>query len=115
MPEPRRSADMLVDRIAGSKDLQKELTNDPVVVLRKVAEEVTKDLLPPALVVDPWIYRIVVIALGIVAILAIVGAIILSARFPAGTSIQIPDVLTALGAAAIGALAGLLAPSPSAK
>jgi len=43
--------------------------------------------------------------------LVVIGVIALS--FNATGTIQIPDVLTALGSAAIGALAGILAPSPT--
>lgn len=86
--------------------------SDPGGTLRKLAEQVTRDLPPPAFVTDPWTYRIVVLALGLVCVSAIGGAIYLSAIASPGGAPKIPDVLTALGAAAIGALAGLLAPSP---
>lgn len=59
---------------------------------------------------DKWIYRFVVSALGLAILFAIVGAVVLSA-----TGRTIPELLTALGSAAVGALAGLLAPSPTAK
>jgi hypothetical protein len=49
----------------------------------------------------------VVGALGLVVLLAILGAILLAVNGK-----TIPEVLTALGSAAGGALAGLLAPSP---
>ena len=55
------------------------------------------------------------LALGIVCVAAMGGAIYLSAIAAATGTPKIPDVLTALGAAAIGALAGLLAPSPTSK
>ena len=115
MTEIPRSADKLVDLILNTPGVLDQVKASPENTLRKIAKEVTKELPPPALVVDRWIYRIVVLALGIVAIIAILGAILLGAKTPSGTTIQIPDVLTALGAAAIGALAGLLAPSPATK
>jgi hypothetical protein len=115
MPEIPRSADKLVDIVLNTPGVLEKVKASPEETLRIIANEVTKELPPPALVVDKWIYRIVVLALGLVAIIAIIGAIILSAKTPSGTTIQIPDVLTALGAAAIGALAGLLAPSPTEK
>jgi hypothetical protein len=63
----------------------------------------------PAFVADKVVYRIVVIALGLVTLGAMSGANVLTAM-----KVQtIPDVVTALGAAAIGALAGLLVPSPT--
>lgn len=56
---------------------------------------------------DVWLYRIVVIALGLSALASLIGAILLATqdRNP-------PELLVALGSAAIGGLAGLLAPSP---
>lgn len=79
---------------------------DPVATLNKVAAQVVRDL-PPALQSDPWIYRIVVSVLGLVVLAAVIGAIVLGFQW-----ITIPETLTALGSAAVGALAGLLAPSP---
>ena len=58
------------------------------------------------------IYYIVVIVLGLVALGAVGGVIWIT--FAKGAA-EIPETITALGAAAIGALAGLLAPSPSSK
>lgn len=59
---------------------------------------------------DVWIYRISVATLGLVVLASIVGAIVLSAQDKI-----IPDTVVALGAAAAGSLAGLLAPSPLSK
>lgn len=112
MSEPLRSAKILADRILGNADLRDKLKTDPEGVLQKTAEEVTRELPPPAFVSDIWTYRIVVIALGVVCVAAIGGAIYLTAKAGAGATPHVPDTLTALGATAIGALAGLLAPSP---
>ena len=89
-----------------------KLKQDPEKTLRALARETTKELLPPVLKREPGIYYIVVLALGIVSVAAIVGAIYLSATTPPNGTVQIPDIITALGSAAIGALAGLLSPSP---
>ena len=59
---------------------------------------------------DVWIYRISVMTLGLVVLASIIGAIILSTEDKA-----LPDAVVALGAAAAGSLAGLLAPSPLSK
>ncbi|MCX5801691.1 MAG: hypothetical protein NTX17_09925 [Candidatus Eisenbacteria bacterium] len=115
MPEPRRSADILVDHLLSTPGLLDQVKLKPEDTLREVAKQVTRDLPPPAFVSDRWTYRIVVLALGGVCIAATFGAIYLSAIASTGSSPNIPDVLTALGAAAIGALAGLLAPSPTSK
>ena len=61
---------------------------------------------------DKWIYRIVVGVLGFALIATVVGAI---AGYLTAQSEPIPDVLIAIGSASVGALAGLLAPSPNAN
>ena len=55
---------------------------------------------------DIWIYRIIVLALGLTVVVSILGAIGL-----AMTGKTIPGVLVALVSAAIGGLAGFLVPS----
>jgi len=115
MAEPPRSADALVDQLLETPGLLDQVKLNPESTLRKLAQQVTRNLPPPAFVTDRWTYRIVVLALGVVCITATGGAIYLSAIASAGSTPNIPDVLTALGAAAIGALAGLLAPSPTSK
>ena len=106
-----RSAETLVNRLTGDPSAIEELKRDPVAVLKRAKEQIVKDY-PRALEGDKWIYRIVVLALSSIAIASVIGAIVLAAKAPTGTSVSIPDVITALGSAAIGALAGLLAPSP---
>lgn len=58
---------------------------------------------------DKWIYRLVVAILGAIAVGTVVGGfwVVLT-----GQTNPIPDGLVAIGSAAVGALAGLLAPSP---
>jgi hypothetical protein len=73
----------------------------------KTDPEGTLKSLAMPLQTDVWIYRGVVFALGGSLLFVVVAAAVLSFY---GKSI--PDVLTALGSAAVGALAGLLAPSP---
>lgn len=105
-----RSADLLVDMILHNPTALDPTNPDREKKLRELAEDATKNLPPPPLVREVGIYYIVVIALGIVALGAMIGAIwITVAQGPT----QIPETITALGAAAIGALAGLLAPSPA--
>ena len=57
---------------------------------------------------DVWIYRIVVGALSLTLVSCVVGAIVLQVKGE-----KAPELLTGLGTGALGALAGLLAPSPS--
>ena len=108
MADPPRSAELMAEMIKSSPTYQAGLTTNLNGTLDEVAKLATKTLPPPAYISDRMTYRIVVGSLGIVAIAAILGAIYLSTL----SNPQIPDVLTALGAAAIGALAGLLAPTP---
>lgn len=56
---------------------------------------------------DIWVYRIVVITLGLSVLASLIGGIILTIK-----DRQPPEILIALGSAAVGGLAGLLAPSP---
>lgn len=63
--------------------------------------------LPEPVRKDVWIYRMVVGSLALVALVTVLGGIVL-----AFTGREIPAAVIALGSAAIGALAGLLAPSP---
>ena len=56
---------------------------------------------------DVWLWRMVIGALALIALIAIVGAIWLAAL-----GVEIPSAAVALGSVAIGGLAGLLAPSP---
>lgn len=93
-----QSASELAERVAHDPELQEQIKADPV---NAIANLVTP------LQSDAWIYRVVVISLGLVVVIAIIGTIYL-----ANTASGVPDALISLGSAAVGALAGLLAPSP---
>ncbi len=115
MPEEvQRSADLLVDLLLVPGVLD-QVRAKPEETLSALAAKITKHLPVPAVVGDKLVYRIVVSALGLVAVGSVIGAIFLAARATSGAQAVVPDVLTALGAAAIGALAGLLAPSPASR
>jgi hypothetical protein len=90
----------LANRVAQDPQLANEIKQDPEAALARIAE-------PP--LPDTTVYKIVVSALGLAVLIALVGAIILLAQK------ERPDlaVLSAIGSAAVGALAGLLAPSPA--
>lgn len=60
---------------------------------------------------DVWIYRMVVGFLGCAVLVTVLGAITVRLVLR-DANLDIPDGVIALGSAAIGALAGLLAPSP---
>jgi hypothetical protein len=85
-----------------------ELATNPASVLKAAADE-AKDQVP-AYCGDLWIYRIVVGSLPLAVLIVIVAYIYLTAvgRPP-------PEALVAIGVGALGALTGLLAPSPGAK
>jgi hypothetical protein len=112
VPEPVRSANVLVGLILKIPGLLDQVKADPEKTLEALAAQVTTSLPPPAFVSDKWVYRMVVFALGLVCGCAVLGTIYLTATWTGTTPVQIPDALTALGSAAVGALAGLLAPSP---
>ena len=57
---------------------------------------------------DHWIYRIVVSSLALTIIFSIVGAVWLEVNEK-----ETPTLIIALGTGSLGALAGLLAPTPS--
>ena len=101
-----QSAKELADRVAQDPQLQEEIKADPV---KAIAGLVTP------LHTDVWIYRMVVSVLGLTVLVTVAGMIYLSAQSSKDWSYIIPDALVALGSAAVGALAGLLAPSPSSK
>lgn len=107
-----RSADVLVNTAIETPGVMDQLKAHPEETLKKLAEQSTQQV--PAYVPDTWIYRMVVGSLGFVCIAVVVGSIGL-AFVSDSSEAKIPDILTALGSAAIGALAGILAPSPSSK
>jgi hypothetical protein len=95
-------------RVESVEDLAEMVREDPALAreIQSRPAEAIAELAAP-LERDVWIYRIVVGALSLVAVLSIVGAIVVAV----GTNdTQVPDAVVALGSAAVGALAGLLAP-----
>lgn len=60
---------------------------------------------------DRVIYRSVVIVLGLCVLITVIGGIWLVYLGSGSDKIRLPDAVVAIGSAAIGALAGLLAPS----
>ncbi len=91
----------LATRVATDPELQKAIKDNPVQTLTSLAAPLRSDI---------WIYRIVVGALGLTLLVALSGAIAL-----AFAGKPIPDSLIAFGSGCVGALAGLLAPSPMAR
>ena len=61
---------------------------------------------------DSWIYRIVVLSLGLTIIIIVIGVLIVLVNNSEVKSQNLITIIASIGSAAIGALAGLLAPSP---
>lgn len=110
MADVPRSAEYLVDLVLNTPGVLDQVKAHPEETLRGLAAQTTKHLPTPAVVSKPGLYYAVIWFLGLVSLTAIVGAIYLAANTQPGQTIVIPDLITALGSAAIGALAGLLAP-----
>lgn len=87
-----------------SPDLQNEFKEDPLKAVQQFEQQNPLN--------DVWIYRLVVSALGAVILLIILGVIVLMFNDNIDGDDKVPTIFTAIGSAAIGALAGLLAPSP---
>ncbi|KIC65087.1 hypothetical protein [Chryseobacterium taiwanense] len=85
--------------------LQEQFRENPVKAAENLVTTNPKDT-------DYWIYRIIVIALGL-AVLGIITGLILITLSNLRFDTQLITIFTAISSGAIGALAGLLAPSPS--
>jgi hypothetical protein len=97
----------------GMQDFLKSIAADPVIPaqLKQQAEFLSNYAgLPPALQNDVWIYRIVILVLGITVLATIIGG--LGLAYKGDVNYKLPAEIVAIGSAAVGALAGLLAPSP---
>jgi hypothetical protein len=94
-----RTVSELAAKVANDPSLQADIKQDPAGTLAKIAAPIP----------DTFVYRVVVSSLGLAVLIALIGAI---ALWWIGKT-TIPDLLTALGSASVGALAGLLAPSPT--
>ena len=96
-------------RIASLGQLADALRVDSVLAAR-VKEDPAGAIagLAAPLQTDVWVYRIVVGALALAILGAVGGAVLLAMN-----GREIPEVLLAIGSGAVGALAGLLAPSPT--
>lgn len=99
-----KNFDEFKDKLVKNTELQDQFKKDPVKAIEQYSQS--------PLLTDKWVYRIVVLALGLTVISIIIGVIILIGIGKIGEDKSVPTILTAIGSAAIGALAGLLAPSP---
>jgi len=84
-------------------------------VKKKIADEMdaTKKKYGTPLETDEWIYRLVVAFLGSAILACLIFAFFISLKnAQPDVTVEIPEIFLAIGSAAVGALAGLLAPSP---
>ncbi len=93
----------LVKDIETNETLKQQFNADPVGTLQTHASS-------RVLETDKWIYRVVVFALSTCLLTIIIG--IFANLKEIETKSNVITIVTALGSAAIGAMAGLLAPSP---
>lgn len=104
----KNSVKNLVKELEKNESLKDEFNKDPMGAIK------TFEKSNLAYTSDVWVYRIVVGVLGLVIFATTVGVISLMV-FSEPTSIdqKIPTLLTATCSAALGALTGLLVPSPA--
>jgi hypothetical protein len=99
------AVDALLEKMRTDPDLQAKLAADPNLnpqALQAAANE-------PVYKADRTIYRVAVGVLGLVVVIAAIGYLVLAAQGKA-----VPEALVALASGAVGALAGIFAPSPAA-
>jgi hypothetical protein len=100
-----KNFDEFKEELSVNKSLQDQFKADPVAAVNQINQ------LNP-LTADVWIYRIIVLALGLTILSIIIGVIVLIGTGQIQDDKGVPTILTAIGSAAIGAVAGLLAPPP---
>jgi len=100
-----KSFDEFKKELVTNPDLQKQFQDNPVNAVQQFQQK-------NPLETDTWIYRIIVLAMGLTILTIIVGVIVLIFNGKITDDKTVPTIFTAIGSAAIGALAGLLAPSP---
>jgi hypothetical protein len=105
MAKQIKSYDEFRAQLESNPVLQDEFKKDPVSAANQFQQE-------SPLSTDKWIYRIIVLALGLTILAIIIGVLFLMGSGKITDDKGVPTILTAIGSAAIGALAGLLAPPP---
>lgn len=61
----------------------------------------------------PWVFIIIVVMVGIVLFTSVVLGSFIIIKAPDSQTAKVPEFLVGIGSTALGALVGLLAPSPS--
>ncbi len=93
----------LVAAVEGDPALKSQLAADPVATLKDIQEPF------PGIPTDTGLYKILLVTLGLAVLIALVGPLVLAGL---GKEDAIPQAVIAIGSTAVGALAGILAPSP---
>ena len=106
MEAQRGQANEIMRIVTADPQRLEALKADPLAELQKLTNEAKA----VSWVEDKLLYRIAVIVLGLLALIAAIGSIILVVMGK-----TTPEVLVSLGSAAVGALVGLFAPSPTGK
>lgn len=100
-------------KIRTINDLRKEISTNQE-LMQKLIEKPEETLLEiqneTPLETDKWIYRIVVLSLSFIIIFVIVAVFVLYSK---NGDNKIPDIFLTISSAALGALTGLLIPSPT--
>ncbi len=109
MADQVRSADQMLNLVLEDPARLNALKTNPLPELQKLRNQAVEEI-KPAYVGDNLLYRIAIIVLGALTLTAAIGSIILVLG-----GRDTPEVLVALGSAAVGALVGLFAPSPTGK
>lgn len=94
-----KNIEEMVDLIQEDENLRKEIASNPEMAIQDSFK----------LVPDTPVYRYVVVFLGMTIVLIVIGYFLI-ALFDDG---QLDSAIIALASAALGALAGLLAPQPN--
>ncbi len=89
--------------LSDSEELQEKFKDNPLEAIKEFKQQ-------NPLSTDKWIYRIIVVGLSISIVAIIIGILILMSTGKIDGDKTVPTIITAIGSAAIGALAGLLAP-----
>jgi hypothetical protein len=103
---PQESLDDAINDITADDSMKPESKEKLLKSLRR---------LKSPLEYDRWIYRMVVLFLGVTVVATVVGGFMMASLSTDAAQKDIPEGLIALGSAAVGALAGLLAPAPNGK
>lgn len=104
MNQKFKSYDDFQEQIISDKELQEAFKKDPIDTIQRIRINPLNS--------DKWIYRVIVISLGLTIISTIIGVLILIGTDQINDDKNVPTILTAIGSAAIGALAGLLVVPP---